>query len=156
MHALCTIIAPTIVHINHIVNEYSMRNEWDYCNVGGRYSNLLPISKRTKKAKSEEHGIGLEGLVDGEFPYHDLDANPNCFYTDIARIRQIDFGEIDRLRAHGRLTGLDPYRLIVMTPTGITDFMVDETSPAAMQMMRDYIRHPAHGYYYAVVIDYHY
>lgn len=153
MHALCTIIARDFNTIQNAMDYYS-ENEWDYASVGGRYSNLIPVGKNCRLY----NGNGWPDLQNGDFPFGErLGANPNCKYTNVARLRNVNRAECVRLASAGCLTPFEPYTLILCHEDGGFEWMDWETAPNEVKYSyREWMEDPRRQSWWMVIVDYHY
>ena len=153
MHVLCTVIARSLREVQEVM-DYYQDDAWDYVNVGGRYSNIIPVSRRCKLYGGRVAG---QELTDGIFPFGpDIDPDPDCRYTSIARLRNVKQGECLRLHERGFLTPFAPYNLILYHEDGGMEFLEwGEMNTQARSRYLDWLAAPHRQSWWMVVLDAH-
>lgn len=155
MHAMCTIVAKTLQQITNCMEYYSSENAWDYVSIGGRYSNLLPVSKKCKKYYA---GMGWPDIPLGTFPYPErMAANPDLYYTNIARIRNLNEDEMVRIREGGGLDPFEPYTLIICHDDGGYEWVdIEQIDTGHFVAVQNFLHDAKRQSWFMVVADYHY
>ena len=155
MHAMGTIVARNLRTIERCVNYYSQEGTWDYASIGGRYSNLIPVSK---KCKTYYAGLGWPDIPHGQFPYPErMEPNPDLQYTNIARIRNVVLDEVMRIRQGGGLDIFLPYTMIICQDEECFEwFDIDEMGERQIESLREILQQPNKQSWFIAVIDYHY
>ena len=155
MHALCTIVARNIHEIERCMEYYQQDEAWDYAMVGGRYSNIVPVSK---KCKTFHSGGGWPDLPGETFSYGDrLQANPDLKYTNVARIRNINHEERFRIKRAGGLDVFEPYTMILCHPDGGYEWLdLEQMDQAGLDRLSDWLIEPQRQSWFVAVVDYHY
>lgn len=155
MHALCTIVARTLREAYDSMRYYSDEQTWDYACVGGRYANLIPVSK---KCKTYHDGSGWPELPGDEFPYTDrMNPNPDLKYTNIARIRNINQAERARIIGAGGLDVFMPYTMIICHDDGWYEWLdIEQMGQGQLENLANVLRQPDKQSWFMVVVDYHY
>lgn len=154
MHALCAVVGRTLQDIDRCLQDHQENEAWDYAMVGGRYCNLIPVGKKVKLINS---GGWPELPGATNFPYPErMNANPDCQYTNIARIRNINHDERIRMRDGGGLDILCPYNAIICHPDGGYEWIdIDYGTQDDRDRFTDFVSHPSRSYWYVAVVDYH-
>lgn len=154
MHALCTIVASRLSDISAAM-EYYQDNAWDYASIGGRYSNLIPVGKKCKDIYA---GYGWPDIPRHVFPYPErMEGNENCKYVNVARIRNINQAECQRIRDGGGLSPWEPYTLILCHEDGGFEWMDWEESPRDVRnVYQAFLNDTKRKSWWMAVIDYHY
>ena len=155
MHALCTIVAKNMRLVNNIMNEMCDCGNWDYYTIGGRYINCIPVRKNTKQLFPSPVPIDVPIEVNG-FPYADtLQNNPNCKYVNVARVRNIDIQEMQRLDDMHLLNAYKPYSFILCENENECwqERLIENEGNLRLL---EFIREPRHSFYYVVTVDYHF
>lgn len=155
MHAMCTIIGRTIREIENCIDYYQTENAWDYASIGGRYSNLLPVSK---KCKIYHTGIGWPDVPRGIFPYPErMIADPDLYYANIARIRNINMDEVARVREGGGLDPFEPYTLIICHDDGGYEWIdMEEIDNGRFVATQNFLHDIKRQSWFMAIVDYHY
>lgn len=146
MHALCTLITERTDNIDRILDERCFTEdgdgEWDYAMVGGRYNNLIPIKKASKRlldTPTEPEDIRLQHY-DNRF-------------VSVAKIRTIDTDTLNDMYSRLYLNPLNPYRLLI-PDEGIDIEDIRQQDDEVATMILEYMKlHPTH---IMVIVDYHY
>lgn len=154
MHALCTIVGSRLQDIESAL-EYYHENEWDYATIGGRYSNLIPVGKKSKVIHT---GSAWPDMEREAFPYPErMQGNENCKYVNIARIRNINQEECLRILQGGGLSPFEPYTLILCHEDGGFEWMDWEESPPEVKAVyRAFLNDTRRKSWWMAVVDYHY
>lgn len=153
MHVFCTAIARNLREISEIMHYYQ-DDAWDYVGVGGRYANIIPVGKNCKL----HGGGGIDmGLQDGIFPFvNNIDPNPDCKYTSVARLRNIDMDECMRLHQRGYLNPFTPYNLILYHEDGGMEFLEwGEMNEQARARYLEWMTAPHRQSWWLVILDAH-
>lgn len=155
MHAMCTIVGRTIREIENCIDYYQTENAWDYVSIGGRYSNLLPVSK---KCKVYHTGMGWPDIPRGIFPYPErMIANPDLYYANIARIRNINMDEVARVREGGGLDPFEPYTLIICHDDGGYEWIdMEEIDNGRFVATQNFLHDIRRQSWFMAILDYHY
>lgn len=155
MHALCTIVARTLRDAERCMNYYSEEQAWDYVMIGGRYSNLIPVSKKCKTYYTDG---GWPELPTGGFPYEGrMAANPNLQYTNVARMRNINHDEIHRMICAGGLDIFLPYTMIICHDDGWYEWLdIDEMGEGQIANLHEVLQRPDKQSWFVIIADYHY
>lgn len=155
MHAMCTIVGRTIREIENCIDYYQTENAWDYASIGGRYSNLLPVSK---KCKIYHTGIGWPDIPRGIFPYPErMIADPDLYYANIARIRNINMDEVARVREGGGLDPFEPYTLIICHDDGGYEWIdMEEIDNGRFVATQNFLHDIKRQSWFMAIVDYHY
>ena len=156
MHAVCTVVTKNLHMITDIIENKTNDGDWDYANIGGRYSNSIPVKKNTKNL-FRNMGLNIEEYYPNGYPYYYtqyLTNNNDCKYVSVARLRNIDLEEMRLLRANNLLDPFNPYRYILCeNEDNYNEF---ETNQHGNELLLDFIHEPRHSFYYVAVIDYHF
>ncbi len=155
MHAMCTIVARNLSTIERCMNYYSQERTWDYASIGGRYSNLIPVSK---KCKTYYAGIGWPDIPHGQFPYPDrMEPNPALQYTNIARMRNIVHDEVVRMAHGGGLDIFLPYTMIICHEDDWFEWLdIDEMGEGQLANLHEVLQQPNKQSWFVAIVDYHY
>ena len=154
MHALCTIVTSKLDNIQNIL-EYYQDDAWDYASIGGRYSNIIPVGKKCKDIHS---GCAWPDIGPNAFPYLErMEANENCKYVNVSRIRNINQEECMRIEEHGGLSPWNPYTLILCHEDGGFEWVDWEELPQDVKAVyRTFLNDTRRKSWWMVIIDYHY
>jgi hypothetical protein len=149
VHLFYTLIIKNRGRLYDIGDDKCNEDEWDYYTIGGRYANLLPISKRCKMYHQDLSPIWVWDTEN----YH---GNTNLHFVNIARLRNIDRTELLRMDVAGCINPFQPYVIIVEQLDGtLKEMKPEDMSPIEETWLRNYLNDPRVQSYYAVLLDVH-
>lgn len=150
MHMCCTMIVKNYSRFWDIADDKCNEGEWDYYSIGGRYSNLIPVSRRCKNVRDAERGLEWRGDGDQYTP------NPNLKYVDVARLRNIDKNEVATISLCGFINIFQPYEIMIEQLDGtIRELRLDDCTIEQIRHIYDYLNDPRVQSYYVFIVDAH-
>lgn len=158
MHKFVAVVTPHVDRVMRIIDNKCESRDWDWAVPGGRYANLIPVSKRCQPIRGMLT-IGADGMENG-FPWRDIPNNDVLKYVSGARIRNINVGECARLKQLGKLTIFEPYSVIIDEEEYDEEefCLVDEDCDEAVHhrmAYSNYIHRPDRQHWYVVIVDVH-
>lgn len=149
MHYCYAIVTKKYDKAIDIADDRCDSGEWDYYDIGGRFSGLIPVSKKCKPVRMEGNGLWRNGT-------ELYDINPNMRYTNVARLRNVNRNEIFNIQACGYLNIFSPYGIIMEQLDGsIRELILEDANASELRVIHDYLNDERTQSFYIFVIDIH-
>lgn len=157
MHAMCAVVGRSMDEIRDMLDNQCDDNGgyWDYYFIGGRFFNIIPVRKNVKDRYRTRPPEGETPPDVNGFNFPNLENNWNCKYVTVARVRNIDRDECDRLHLSGCLDPLHPASALVHFVDGSYSGLIDDMG-MAHELIRHLFNSPVYQGHYIAIVDYHY